>query len=280
MTKGRQLRSDQRLAPPQLAELGGELVVCDDDSRCPCSPGLAAWRWQSPSISSSTPVGPPRMAGGSRCRPIPPSPSACSRLSARASPIGCAFMLTVVIVDDILALVVIALVYTEESLFPRCSWPLGCSASSSSRRRSGCGQGSSTSRSGGDLGRAPRVGRRADRRRTRDGPSRLRLPGRAIRPRACDGRFREFPEQPTPSSPAPSGSASGPRSHRTSGCSCSPPVDKPDRAPVRARERGHRHRRRLPRASPHLADHARDHRRLRRRQARGHCRERVAARLV
>jgi Na+/H+ antiporter NhaA len=59
-----------------------------------------------------------------------------------------AFMLTVVVVDDILALVVIATVYTDEVTVSPLSWPSGCSVLSSSRGRCACESGSSTSRSG------------------------------------------------------------------------------------------------------------------------------------
>ena len=50
----------------------------------------AAWRSRSRSTSPSTPAARPRTAGESRCRPTPPSRSACSRSSGRAFPTACA----------------------------------------------------------------------------------------------------------------------------------------------------------------------------------------------
>jgi Na+/H+ antiporter NhaA len=60
----------------------------------------------------------------------------------------CAFMLTVVVVDNILALVVIATVYTETVSVSALLVAVGLFGRYSSRRRCACGSGSSTSRSG------------------------------------------------------------------------------------------------------------------------------------
>jgi Na+/H+ antiporter NhaA len=80
----------------------------------PLLAGSAAWRWQSPSTSPSTRVAPPRAVWG-----IAMSTDTAFALGLLAL-VGPrfpdrlrAFMLTVVVVDDIVALVVIATVYTE-----------------------------------------------------------------------------------------------------------------------------------------------------------------------
>ena len=133
-----------------------------------------------------------------------------------------AFMLTVVVVDDILALVVIAIVYTDEVALSALLVALGLFGVVLVAQAFRRARRPRLLRSrGGDLGRAPRVGRRPGRRRTGDGPSRLRLPGArstsSVRPSGSASSASSRP----PSSRAPSASGSGPRSRRTSGCSCS-----------------------------------------------------------
>ena len=89
---------------------------CESVAACssPRSQPSAAWQSRSRSSSPSTLAVPRRTAGESRCRPTRPSRSGCSRSSARASGPAAALMLTIVVVDDVVALVVIATVYTEE----------------------------------------------------------------------------------------------------------------------------------------------------------------------
>ena len=121
------------------------------------------------------------------------------------------FMLTVVVVDDVAALVVIATVYTGHvwlrgAGLRRCSSSPVCWRCAPPASRSGplfalLGRGA--------LGGAPEVGGRPDPRRPRDGASDLRLPGVALRPRAGE---------PTSSG---SSASSPPRSSRArprSGC--------------------------------------------------------------
>ena len=113
-----------------------------------------------------------------------------------------AFMLTVVVVDDIVALVVIATVYTEDARRRRrCSSPLALfGVMLVARALPACGPALVYARARRrDLGRAARVGRRAGRRRARDGAADVRV---SRRPRSdlerATERFREFREQPTP----------------------------------------------------------------------------------
>ena len=136
-----------------------------------------------------------------------------------------AFMLTVVVVDDILALVVIATrLHGGDRRCPRCSSRSRCSASCSScaaLARAASGSSTSCSASAIWVG-AARVGRRAGRRRARDGPARLRLPGGAVGPRARDRAVPRVPRAADRrSSLARRATGSAPRSRRTSGCSSS-----------------------------------------------------------
>ena len=82
--------------------------------------------------------------------------------------------------------------------------------------------------------------------------------------------FRLFREQPTPELERDGArrASVGDLPERAAAAAV-PPVDElRDRAALRARERGHRDQRRLPLACVHLADHARDPDRLRRRASR------------
>ncbi len=136
-----------------------------------------------------------------------------------------AFMLTVVVVDDIVALVVIATVVHRGPRARRaCSWPSGFFAAVLVVARAlGVRSGLVYFVLGpARVGRAARVGGRPGRRRARDGPARLRLPG--SRGRTSSGR-RSVPRSSASSRP-PSWRASareglGRRSRPTSGCSSS-----------------------------------------------------------
>ena len=128
------------------------------------------------------------------------------------------------------------------------------------------------------LGRAAQVGSGTDRRRPRDGPPGLRLPGSAIDSRTRDGALPRVPRATDGGLGARrrSGAQVSDFAQRTVAAALSSLDELPDRAAVRARERGHRARPGLPGAGLQLADHARDPARLRRRQARRHSRLLVA----
>ena len=133
-----------------------------------------------------------------------------------------AFMLTVVVVDDVLALVVIALVYTDEVTVSALLVALGLFGvvlvAKALRVRVGLiyfALGAAIWVALLESGVEPIVVGLAM------GLLAYAYPvARADLERATE-RFREFREQPTPSSPAPSASGSGLPSRRTSGCSCS-----------------------------------------------------------
>ena len=192
-----------------------------------------------------------------------------------------AFMLTIAVVDDIVALLVIAAVYSEDieltallvgiAAFGVC-WSCGPPAFARDPVSRGVGTG--------DLGRGPRVGRRPDRRRPR-----LRAlftfaytAARSELERATE-RFRAFREQPTPELAriAQRRGALHDLAERAAAAGL-PPVDElSDRPDLRARERRCRDRQRDPRARRLISGDARDRRRLRRRQA-GRHRRRLLAR--
>ncbi len=192
-----------------------------------------------------------------------------------------AFMLTVVVVDDVVALVVIA---------HRLHGASGRASAAARRRppRGRRGRSSASAFATGlvvprarrrGVGRAVRVGRRPDRRRARrSGSWRSPTPRRASTSSGRRDLFRLFREQPTPelARSAQLGAAVGDLAERAAPAAL-PPVDElRDRAAVRARERRDRDQRRLPRARVHVADHARDPARLRRRQAGRRRRRRLA----
>ena len=207
-----------------------------------------------------------RTAGASRCRPTPRSRSGCSRSSGPRFPDRLrAFMLTVVVVDDIVALIVIATVYTAaivarrrcsiggRALRASCS-PSRAAASAAAlvyARARGRARGSRCSKSGVD----PVVVGLAMGLLTYASPA-----ARADLERATD-LFRLFREQPTPelARSARIGLQRGDLAERAAAAAV-PPVDElRDRAAVRARERRHRDRRRASSSQRlRLADHARD----------------------
>ena len=159
-------------------------------------------------------------------------------------------LLTLLVVDDLVALVVIAIAYTSTCRLRPLAVAVGLFAvllalRASCRRARG--------RVDGLVGVALWVavlesGIDPVDRRPRDGPADVRLPGRARRPRAGD---RPLPRLPRAADRASSRgrarAASTRRSRRTSGCSTRfhPWTSYVDRAAVRARERRHRARRRL-----------------------------------
>ena len=162
-----------------------------------------------------------------------------------------AYLLTIAVVDDVVALVVIATVYTEEvtvSALLVAAGLFGAVLVAAGGRRAvrprlrGAG--------GGDLGGAARVGRGARRRRPRDGPADLRLHRlRARTSSAPRSGSASSASSRRPSWRGPRARAQGGDLAERAAAAALPPVDElRDRAAVRARERGDRDRRRLPRA--------------------------------
>ena len=95
-------------------------------SCCPLAAGLSRHgRRRSASTSRSTPGGTGATAGASRCRPTPPWRWACWRWSAATCRTASAvFLLTVFVVDDIVALLVIAVsTATTSSVGAAARWP-------------------------------------------------------------------------------------------------------------------------------------------------------------
>ncbi len=97
------------------------------------------------------------------------------------------FMLTVVVVDDLVALLVIGTAYSHDVAL-RLSRRRGGALRGRARAALAGGAPRRPLRGGrrGDVGRGLRVGRRAGDRRPRDGPADLRLSRDAARPRARD----------------------------------------------------------------------------------------------
>ena len=181
-----------------------------------------------------------------------------------------AFMLTVVVVDDILALAVIATVYTEDIDVPALLAACGLFGAVLVARfaRGAPRRGLRSARRGG-VGRTPGVGRGAGHRRARHRPARVRLPHGALRARAG---HRALPHVPRAADArAGAGGRRGAEVGRVAeraAAAALPPVDElRDRAALRARQRRDRDRPRLPGARLHVLDHARDPRGLRGRQA-------------
>ena len=211
---------------------------------------------RSRSTSRSTRAARRRTAGGPRCPPTRRSRSARSRSwDARCPGRLRVFLLTVVVVDDVVALLVIATAYTEHVVLGALAVAVGAVRASCSRCASlGVQRGVVyLALRARDLGRALQVGRRPADRRARDGAAHLGVPGRARRPRARD---RAVPLLPRAADPG--ARALGPARRRLrdlaqrAAPAAAPPVDElRDRARVRARQRGDRDRRRLPRARDH-----------------------------
>ena len=181
-------------------------------------------------------------------------------------------LLTLAVVDDLVALVVIATVYTEHlSLLPLCVGRrlLRRSCSRSGTRRSP-GAGRPPSLLGvGALGRAVRVRHRPGRRGTRGRARDERLSARPRRPRAGDRADALLPRAAHARARPLSAAERGVRDlgERAASVHASPVDELRDRAPVRARKRRHPHRRAAARRRGHLADHARHRVRLRGGQA-------------
>ena len=187
-----------------------------------------------------------------------------------------AFLLTVAVVDDLVALVVIAVFYSRHvGAWSRCSsrWrssrvvlrrartrrsaTASCTRCSASPRGWRCSSpGSTRSSSASAMGLLD-----------------VRVPGRARS--TCERAtelFRLFREQPTAelARTATRRAGLGDLAQRAAAAAV-PPVDElRDRAAVRPRQRRHRDQRRVPRPGVHLADHARHPGRLRPRQAARH----------
>ena len=123
-----ELRERRRIAMPVVAALGGMTRAGAD------LPGLQRRR------------APARTAGARRCRPTPRSRSACSRCWRRGRTRLRVFLLTLAVVDDLVALLVIATVYTEHVDFgaaaDRGARAVRRAASRCATRRLGCGAGS------------------------------------------------------------------------------------------------------------------------------------------
>ena len=190
-----------------------------------------------------------------------------------------AFMLTVVVVDDIVALIVIATVYTESLDVVPLLIAIALFAVMLVARRLPLRPGPHLRGARrGDLGRAAGVRRRAGRGRARDGAAGLRLPAPRSSLERVTERFREFREQPT------AALAQRARAELRSATSVNERLQQAFHpwtsyviVPVFALgERRDPDRPRLARARVHVADHARRPGRLRRRQAGRHPRRLVA----
>ena len=183
-----------------------------------------------------------------------------------------AFMLTVVVVDDVVALVVIATVYSEHVALDGAA-----DRDRGLRRRRRRAQRRRALRARLRRCSARRPGWRSRSRastRSSSGSSMGLLDVRVSGRRAATSSARpissgSFREQPTPELER-TARARAPVCDlaERAAAAALPPVDElRDRAALRARQRRHRDQRRLPLARVHVADHARHPRRLRRRQA-------------
>ena len=190
-----------------------------------------------------------------------------------------AFMLTVVVVDDILALVVIATVYTEQVSAPALVAAFGLFGAVLVARALGVRVGLVYFALGVAIwvallesGVEPVVVGLAM------GLLAYAYPAARSELERATERFREFREQPTPALARSVGiglrAAVSPNERLQQLYHLD---ELPHRSPVRARERRHRNRWRLPRRGLHLAHHTRNPPRLRHRQARRHSRLLVAA---
>ena len=173
-----------------------------------------------------------------------------------------AFMLTVVVVDDIVALLVIATVYTDHVALDALLIAVGlfvrsCSSSGPSASARGLPYAALGARR---LGRPVQVRRRPGRGRARDGNPHVRLSGGAHGPRAG--------ERALPPLPRAADAGAGPLRERRgrvrdlaerAAAAALPPLDElRDRAAVRARQHRDRDQRRPAGARLHVADHPGD----------------------
>ena len=180
-----------------------------------------------------------------------------------------AFLLTVAIVDDVIALTVIALVYSDHIVAGPLLVALAVLALILVMRSLGIRSACRTRCSAWRPGWRSRVGNRPDRGRVGARPAGVRVAGRARRPGA---RHRPVPCVPRAATPelARSGPVGRPHRHLAERAPAGgvPPLDElRDRAAVRPGERRHRDRRRLPLARVHVDHHARHPDRLRGGQA-------------
>jgi len=104
-----------------------------------------------------------------------------------------AFLLTVVVVDDLVALVVIATVYTETLRLVPLAVAVGFFVAVLVARRASFRPGLACAVLGVGVGGAARVRGGAGRARSRDGTAGLRVPGAAVEPRT---RYRALPRVP------------------------------------------------------------------------------------
>src|SRR3954454_9656774 len=195
-----------------------------------------------------------------------------------------AFMLTIVVADDLLALVVIALVYSDSIDVMRLIWASGLFAVAlvlllGLKLRRGPPYfvlGSAMWVVALESGIEPLVVGLAF------GLLAWATPAARSDLEQAGKRFREFREQPTPELQhmARESIRTAISPQRASAAHLSPVDELRNRPAVRAGECGHRDRRRLPRAGRALADHARRSRRLRGRQAARHRRHGAARHLA
>ena len=147
-----------------------------------------------------------------------------------------AFMLTVVVVDDIVALIVIATVYPEHLRAAPLLISLGLLGGCAAAARGGFRSGLFYAALGvGGMGRDDEVRGRPGRGRARDGAPHLRLAGRARRSRACQRPLQALPraadararahrhDRPASrrSPPTSASSSSTTRGRATRSCRCS-----------------------------------------------------------
>ena len=274
---GRRARGQARARPRSSCASGG-------GSRSRWSPRSAAWRvpvLDLPGLQRGRRRA--RRAGAPRCRPTRPSRSACSRSLRRERTRLRVRLLTLVVVDDLVALVVIATVYTEHVSLVPLAIAVGLFGVLLALRYAPIGwrgPAAAIARRG-RLGRAVRVGHRSGHRRPRGRPRHERLSAGAHRPRARDGADALVPRA-ADARARPLGAAGrgvGDLGERAAPVPPAPVDELRDRAAVRARQRRHPPRRPAARRRRHVADHARDLVRLRGRQAARHPR-RVLARLA
>ena len=192
-------------------------------------------------------------------------------------------LLTIVVIDDLVALLVIATVYTEDvSLLPLAVAFALFAALVALRYAPGDWRMPAALALGVALwARAPQVRHRSGDRRSRGGTRHERLPARARRPGAGDRADAVVPRAAHPRAGALGTAERGVRDLRQRAAPAqAPPLDRlRDRAAVRARQRGNPRGRRPAGGRRHVTDHPGDPARLRGRQAaRDHHRHLAGAR--